>query len=37
MVKLYNVVDTRTGQFHSVVIVKPRLVKYFTPFVTESE
>ena len=29
MVTLYNVIDIRTGQFHSVAVVKPRNVKYF--------
>ena len=29
MVKLYNVIDTRTGQFHSVAVVKERNVKWF--------
>ena len=29
MVTLYDVIDTRTGQFHSVAVVKERNVKYF--------
>ena len=29
MVRLENVIDTRTGQFHSVAVVKERNVKYF--------
>ena len=29
MVTLHNVVDIRTGKFHSVVIVKQRNAKYF--------
>lgn len=29
MVTLHNVIDTRTGQFHSVAVVKERNVKYF--------
>lgn len=29
MVKLYNVIDTRTGNFHSVAVVKEKNVKYF--------
>lgn len=33
MVTLYNVVDTRTGQHHSVVIIRERLAKYFTPYI----
>ena len=28
-VELHNVIDTRTGQFHSVAIVKARNAKYF--------
>ena len=35
-VKLYNVIDTRTGQFHSVAIVRQRDVKWFVP-ANESE
>lgn len=31
MVTLYNVIDTRTDQFHSVAIVKERNVKWFRP------
>ena len=31
MIILYNVIDTRTGQFHSVAIVKERNAKYFGP------
>ena len=31
MVVLYNVVDTRTGKFHSEVIVKQRMVRFFVP------
>ena len=31
MVTLYNVIDIRTGQFHSVAKVKPRNVKWFIP------
>lgn len=29
MIKLYNVIDTRTQQFHSVAIVKARNAKWF--------
>ena len=36
-VKLYNVIDTRTGKFHSVAIVKKDNVKYFIPAVREEE
>ena len=31
MVTLYNVVDKRTGLFHSVAIVKQRNAKWFVP------
>ena len=31
MVTLYDVIDTRTGQHHSVVVVKARFAKYFVP------
>ena len=31
MVTLYNVIDTRTGKFHSEVIVKKRMVRFFVP------
>ena len=31
MITLYNVIDTRTGQYHSVAIVKERNAKYFVP------
>lgn len=31
MIKLFNVIDIRTGQFHSVAIVKERNAKYFIP------
>ena len=30
-VKLYNVIDTRTNQFHSVAIVKERNARWFVP------
>lgn len=36
-VTLHNVIDTRTGQFHSVAIVKERLAKYFVPAPMEAE
>ena len=32
MITLYNVIDTRTGKHHSVVIVKQQKAKYFIPF-----
>lgn len=31
MVKLYNVIDTRTGMFHSVAIVKKKNARFFIP------
>lgn len=31
MVTLYNVIDTRTNKFHSVVRVKENKVKWFVP------
>lgn len=31
MIRLENVIDIRTGQFHSVAIVKERNAKYFIP------
>lgn len=31
MVTLYNVIDTRTGKFHSDVRVKQRMVRFFVP------
>ena len=38
LIKLYNVVDIRTNQFHSVAIVKERNVKWFVPIIiVESE
>lgn len=30
-VTLYNVIDTRTGKYHSVVIIKERMARYFVP------
>ena len=35
MIRLTNVVDTRTGNFHSVAIVKERNAKYYVPYVEE--
>ena len=35
MIILYNVIDTRTDKFHSVVIVKERLAKWFVPALQE--
>lgn len=29
MIKLYNVIDTRTGRFHSVAIVSKKNAKWF--------
>ena len=31
MVTLYNVIDTRTNQYHSVAIVSKRKAKFFVP------
>ena len=31
MVRLENVIDTRTGQFYSVAIVKQRIARFFVP------
>lgn len=31
MVTLYNVIDTRTNQYHSVAIVSQRKAKFFIP------
>ena len=37
MVVLYNVIDTRTGKFHSEVIVKQRMVRFFVPAEEEED
>lgn len=37
MVTLYNVIDTRTGKFHSEVIVKQRMVRFFVPAEEEED
>ena len=31
MVTLYNVIDTRTGQWYSVAVVRQRMAKWFVP------
>ena len=31
MITLYNVIDTRTGNFHSIAVVKKRNAKWFIP------
>lgn len=36
-VTLKNVVDTRTGKFHSVAIVSEKKAHFFVPFVEEDE
>lgn len=36
MIVLYNVIDIRTEQFHSVAIVKEQNVKWFIPANTET-
>lgn len=35
MLKLVNVIDIRTSQFHSIAIVKERNAKWFVPYVEE--
>lgn len=35
MVTLYDVIDTRTNQFHSVAMVKERNARWFVPAVEE--
>ena len=35
MVTLHNVIDTRTGNYYSVAIVKAKNAKWFIPFVEE--
>lgn len=35
MITLYNVIDIRTNQFHSVAIVSERKAKYFIPTIQE--
>ena len=37
MVRLYNVIDIRTGQFHSVAVVSQRNVKWFIPAESPNE
>lgn len=31
MITLHNVIDIRTGQRHSVAVVKPRNAKWYVP------
>lgn len=31
MITLRNVVDTRSNKFHSIAVIKERMVKYFVP------
>ena len=31
MIQLHDVIDIRTGKYHSVVIVKARMAKWFVP------
>lgn len=31
MITLYDVYDTRTDKYHSVVMINPRFAKYFVP------
>ena len=35
MVTLHNVIDTRTGNYYYVAIVKEKNAKWFIPFVEE--
>lgn len=37
MVKLYNVIDTRNGNYYSVAIVSEKKAKYFVPAEEENE
>ena len=37
MVTLKNVVDTRTGKFHSEVIAKQRMIRFFVPAEEEED
>ena len=37
MVTLCNVIDTRTGKFHSEVIVKQRMARFFVPAEEEED
>lgn len=37
MITLYNVIDTRTGNFHSIAVVKQRNAKWFIPAEAEEE
>lgn len=36
-ITLYNVMDIRTGKYHSVVKVKERIAKWFVPAVEEDD
>lgn len=36
-IKLYNVIDTRTNEFHSVAVVSERNLRYFVPMVENEE
>ena len=37
MITLYDVIDIRTGLYHSVAKVKPRNVKWFVPANSEGD
>ena len=37
MVTLHNVIDTRTGKFHSELIVKQRMIRFFVPAEDEED
>lgn len=36
-IKLYNVIDTRTNEFHSVAVVSEKNLRYFVPMVENEE
>lgn len=36
-VTLYNVIDTRTGKFHSVVVVRESNARFFVPAVRDEK
>ena len=37
LIKLYDVVDTRTDTYYSVAIVSQKNAKFFVPYVEEEE
>jgi len=36
-IKLYNVIDTRTNEFHSVAVASEKNLRYFVPMVENEE